>query len=88
MVISVTIAIGDVAHTVLAEGGGSEGVSTVTVDLRHDAAAEGEGGEGVVVREQDHSVDELCQRPALLLSLQKALETTRRQHEDNMKTTA
>lgn len=77
MVISVTVAVGNVADAVLAEGGGSESVSTVAVDLRRDAAAEGERGEGVVVCEEDHGVDELCEGPAVFLCLQKALEKTK-----------
>lgn len=68
-----TVAVGYVAHAVLAEGGGSEGVPAVAVDLGHDATAEGEGGERVVVREQDHGVDQLRQGPAVLLGLQEAL---------------
>ena len=56
MVISMTVAIRNVTHTVLAEGGGSEGVPTVTVNLGRDAAAERERGEGVVVCEEDHGV--------------------------------
>lgn len=68
------VAVGDVAGAVLAERGGPECVSAVAVDLGHDAAAEGEGGEGVVVCEEDHGVDELCQGPAVLLSLHKLLE--------------
>lgn len=60
MVISVTIAIGNVTDAVLAERGGSESVSAVAVDLRRDATAEGERGEGVVVCEEHHRVDELC----------------------------
>lgn len=74
MVISVAVAIGDVTDRVLAEGGRSERVPAVAVDLRHDAAAEREGGEGVVVCEEDDGVDELCQGPAVLLSLQKLLK--------------
>lgn len=74
MVISVAVAIGDVTGAVLAEGGRSERVPAVAVDLRHDAAAEREGGEGVVVCEKDDGVDELCQGPAVLLSLQKLLK--------------
>lgn len=57
MVISMTIAVGNVTYAVLAEGGGSESVSAVAVNLRCDAAAEREGGEGVVVCEEDHGVD-------------------------------
>lgn len=57
MVISMAVAVGNVADAVLAEGGGSESVSAVTVDLGCDAAAEGERGEGVVVCEEDHGVD-------------------------------
>lgn len=67
------ISVGDVADAVLAEGGGSESVPAVAVDLGHDAAAEGEGGEGVVVCEEHHGVDELRQRPAVLLRLQELL---------------
>lgn len=74
MVISVAVAIGDVTDAVLAEGGGSERVAAVAVDLGHDAAAEREGGEGVVVCEEDDGVDELRQRPAVLLRLQKVLK--------------
>lgn len=74
MMIAVTVSIGYVAHAVLAKGGGSERVSAVTVDLWHDTTAEGERGEGVVVGEQDYSVDELCQGPAVLLSLKEALK--------------
>lgn len=61
VVISVTVAVGDVTDAVLAEGGRSESVSAIAVDLGHDAAAEGEGCEGVVVCEEDHSVNELRQ---------------------------
>lgn len=57
MVISVTVAIGYVAHAVLAKGRGSERVPTVAVDLGCDATAESERGEGMVVCEQDHGVD-------------------------------
>lgn len=57
VVVSMTVAIGDVADAELADGGGSESVSAVTVDLGRDAAAEGERGEGVVVCEEDHGVD-------------------------------
>ena len=74
MVISVTVAVGNVTDAVLAEGGWSERVSAFAVDLGRDAAAKGEGGEGVVVCEEDHGVDELCEGPAVLLRLQKALE--------------
>jgi len=80
MKISMTVAIGNVAHTVLAKRGGSECVSTIAVDLRCDAAAEGEGGEGVVVCEQDYSVDQLCQGPAVCLRLQKLLEREQRKN--------
>lgn len=74
--IGVAVAVGYVAHTVLANGGRSERVSAVAVDLWHDAAAKREGGEGVVVGEQDDAVDELCQGPAVLLGLQEALKAT------------
>lgn len=72
--IVVAIAVGDVTHAVLAEGGRPERVPAVAVDLRHDAAAEREGGQGVVVCEKDDGVDELGQGPAVLLRLQKLLE--------------
>lgn len=52
-----TVAISDVTNTVVTQGGGSEGVSAVTLNLRHDAAAKCEGGEGVVVCEEDHGMD-------------------------------
>lgn len=77
MVIGVPVAIGDVTDAVLAEGGGSERVSTIAVDLRTDTAAEGEGGQGVVVCDEDHGVDQLCQGPAVLLCLKKVLEGER-----------
>lgn len=77
MVISMAVAIGNVTDAVLAEGGGSESVSTVAVDLGHDAAAEGEWGEGVVVCEEDDGVDELCEGPAVFLCLQKLLKKTK-----------
>lgn len=57
MVIQMTVAISDVTNTVVTQGGGSEGVSAVTLNLRHDAAAKCEGGEGVVVCEEDHGMD-------------------------------
>lgn len=57
MVISVTVAISNVTHAVLAEGGGPKRVSSFAVDLRRDAATKREGSEGVVVREEDHGVD-------------------------------
>lgn len=57
MVISVTVAIGYVAHAVLAKGRGSERVPTVAVDLGCDATAKSERGEGMVVCEQDHGMD-------------------------------
>lgn len=57
MVISMTVAISNVTHTILAKRWGSERVSTVAVDLRRDAAAKCERGEGVVVCEEDHRVD-------------------------------
>lgn len=76
--IVMVIAIGYVAHAVLAKGRGSECVPAIAVDLRCDAAAEGERGEGVVVCEQDHGVDQLCQGPAVFLCLQKALRRRRK----------
>lgn len=78
MVISMTVAIGNVTDAVLAEGGGSESVSAVAVDLGCDAAAEGERGEGVVVCEEDYGMDELCKGPAVFLCLKKALEKNKR----------
>lgn len=83
MVISMTIAIGNVTDAVLAEGGGSERVSAVAVNLGRDAAAEGERGEGVVVCEEDHGVDQLCEGPAVLLCLQKALEKKKKNTKIN-----
>lgn len=72
-VVGVAVSVGDVADAVLAEGGRSEGVPAIAVDLGHDAATEGEGGEGVVVCEEHHGMDELRQRPAVLLRLQELL---------------
>lgn len=74
MVIGMAVAISNVTDAVLAEGGGSESVPTVAVDLRRDATAEGERGEGVVVCEENDSVDELCEGPAVFLCLQKLLK--------------
>ena len=74
---SMTVAIGNVTDAVMAERGGSERVSAIAVDLGRDAATKGERGEGVVVCEEDHGVDELCERPAVLLGLQKALEKSK-----------
>lgn len=74
MMISMAIAVGNVADAVLAEGGGSERVPAIALELRRDAAAESERGEGVVVCEEDDDVDELCKGPAVFLRLQKSLK--------------
>lgn len=74
MMVSMAIAVGNVADAVLAEGRGPERVSAVALELRRDAAAESERGEGVVVCEEDDGVDELCQGPAVFLCLQKSLK--------------
>lgn len=78
---SMTIAIGNVTDAVLAERGGSKRVSAIAVDLGRDAATKGERGEGVVVCEEDHCVDELCERPAVLVGLQKALEKSKKENK-------
>lgn len=48
-------------------------MATVTVDLWTNSTAKCEGGKRVVVCEQNHSVDQLRKRPAVLLSLQQPL---------------
>lgn len=77
MVISVTVAVGNVTDAVVAEGRGSKCVSTIAGDLGRDAAAERERGKGVVVRKEDDGVDELCKGPAVLLRLQELLQKHR-----------
>lgn len=64
------ISIGNVTHTVAAQGWGSESVSSLGMDVWGDPTAEGERGQRVVVCQKDYSMDQLCQRPAMLLCLQ------------------
>lgn len=67
------VAIRNVADAVVTDRRRSEGVATVTVDLWTNSTAKCEGGKRVVVCEQNHSVDQLRKRPAVLLSLQQPL---------------
>lgn len=82
MVVSVPVAVGNVADAVLAEGGRPEGVAAVAVQLRRYAAAECEGGEGVVVCEEDDGVDELGEGPAVRLRLQELLRGDRSERQE------
>lgn len=72
-VIHPVVPICHVADAVVADGRRPEGVTPFAVDLRADSTAKGEGSQGVVVCEENHRVDQLCQRPAVLFSLQKLL---------------
>lgn len=67
------IAVRDVADAVVTDRRRSEGVATIAMDLRANSTAKREGGKSVIVREQNHSVDQLREGPAVRLSFQEAL---------------
>ena len=65
-----TVTVGNVAHTVAAEGRRPESVSSIGVDVRGDPTAKGKGGQRVVMCKQYYGMDQLSQGPAMLLRLQ------------------
>jgi len=67
------VAICNIAYAVVTDGRGPEGVTPFAVDLRADSTTEREGSKGVVVCKENHRMDQLCQGPAVLFSLQKLL---------------
>lgn len=72
-VIHPVVAICDITQAVVADRRWPEGVTAFAVDLWADSAAKREGSKGVVVCQQNDSVDQLCQGPAVLFCLQKLL---------------
>lgn len=68
------VTICNVAYAVVADRRGPEGVTAFTVDLRADSTTKREGSKGVVLCKENDCVDQLCQGPAVLFSLQKLLQ--------------
>lgn len=62
-----------VTYAIVTDRGGPEGVTPFTVDLWADPTAKCEGSKGVVVCKENDCMDQLCQGPAVLFSLQKLL---------------
>lgn len=68
------VVIGQVTDTEVVQSHVLEAVGGVCVDLRVDTTAEDKARQGVEVCQQDHGVDQLCQRPAVLTSLHQLLK--------------
>lgn len=62
-----------ITYAIVTDRGGPEGVTPFTVDLWADPTAKCEGSKGVVVCKENNCMDQLCQGPAVLFSLQKLL---------------
>lgn len=67
------VTVRNVAYAIVTDGRGPEGVTTFTVDLRADSTTKREGSKGVVLCKENDRVDQFCQGPAVLFSLQKLL---------------
>lgn len=72
-IIHPVVTICDIADAIVTDGRGPEGVTPFAVDLWTDPTTKGEGSKGMVVCEENNRVDQLCQGPAVLFSLQKLL---------------